>query len=101
MAKTSEVKVVDLTAASMAKLAGVSVRRLQWWDEQGIVEPEMRKHVRYYTPDQVQKVIALAKLRKAGITLKKSTFLLRKAERITPLLHAIDYVRECGLRVHG
>jgi DNA-binding transcriptional MerR regulator len=53
----------------VARLAGVTQRMLQWWDERSIVSPRQEKHARLYSMQQVLEVFLIAELRRKGIAL--------------------------------
>ena len=36
------------SSLEVSRLTGVSLRQLQWWDEQGVVSPVQRGHRRLY-----------------------------------------------------
>lgn len=73
------------STAEVAKLTGVSLRQLQFWDERGIVQPaEWGKgrgggsgRYRRYSEDQLRLIRRMAKLRRAGVSLQKLRPLLR------------------------
>ena len=66
------------TSGDVARIAGVSLRQLQWWDERNVVSPRQEGHRRVYLPREVVKVSVIAELRRKGLSLKK----IRRA--ITP-----------------
>jgi len=55
----------------VAKMTGVSLRQLQWWDEQGVVSPVQRGHRRMYQLHEVIEVALITELRSKGISLQK------------------------------
>src|ERR1041385_38594 len=59
------------TTAQVARIASVSLRQLQWWDEQGVVSPRQDMYGRAYTRDQVFAVMVLAELRRREFSLQK------------------------------
>ena len=59
------------SSQDVAKLTGVSLRQLQWWDEQGVVTPEHRSHRRLYCRFEVLQVALIIGLRNKGISLQK------------------------------
>jgi hypothetical protein len=59
------------TVSEAAHESGLTLRQLQWWDEQGILKPVQQLHRRLYTREQVELAVRMAKLRKAGIKLKQ------------------------------
>jgi len=52
-------------------MTGVSLRQLQWWDEQGVVSPVQRGHRRLYQMHEVIEVGLITELRQKGISLQK------------------------------
>ena len=77
MFKTKKLKVAPPPVAEqysshdVARVAGVSLRQLQWWDEQGVVSPSHSGHKRLYQPDEVIEVAVIAELRRKGFSLQK------------------------------
>jgi len=69
------------TSSQVARIAGVSLRQLQWWDEQGVVSPRHEGHRRLYTPGQVLEVSVIAELRRKGFSLQKIRRVLRFLHR--------------------
>ena len=68
------------TSQDVARLAGVSLRQLQWWDEQGVVSPLHRSHRRLYSRFEVLQVSLIIGLRRKGISLQKTRGVLKKFE---------------------
>jgi len=77
MFKTKKVKLAALPQAEqyssqdVARVAGVSLRQLQWWDEQGVVSPTHTGHKRLYQFEEVIEVAVIAELRRKGFSLQK------------------------------
>jgi DNA-binding transcriptional MerR regulator len=59
------------TSAEVARIAGVSLRQLQWWDEQKVVSPRHEGHRRVYAPGEVVEISVIAELRRKGFSLQK------------------------------
>jgi DNA-binding transcriptional MerR regulator len=59
------------TSADVARLASVSLRQLQWWDEQKVVSPRHEGHRRIYSPAEVVEITVIAELRRKGFSLQK------------------------------
>ena len=55
----------------VAEITGVTLRRLQCWDEQGLVSPMQSGHRRLYTAFEVQQVVFIQSLRNKGMSLRK------------------------------
>ncbi len=91
-------------SGELANLAGVSLRQLQWWDEQGVVRPRRIKgsngRTRDYSGDQIASVVSLAKLRCVGISLQRCRKLIRyHASEVDRIVEAISLLRRVGLAV--
>jgi DNA-binding transcriptional MerR regulator len=54
-----------------ARLCRVSLRQLQWWDEQGICSPVKIGHKRFYTTQEIVTLERIHDLRRAGVGLSK------------------------------
>jgi len=59
------------TSGEVARIAGVSLRQLQWWDERNVVSPRQEGHRRVYLPQEVVEVSVIAELRAKGFSLQK------------------------------
>jgi DNA-binding transcriptional MerR regulator len=68
------------TRADVARIARVSRRQLQWWDERGVVSPGQDNHKRLYQPNQVIEVSVIAELRRKGFSLQNIRRVLRFLE---------------------
>jgi DNA-binding transcriptional MerR regulator len=58
------------TAWSVSQTCDVSLRQLQWWDEQGAVSPVQIDGKRMYADAEVEKVRRIAALRRSGVGLR-------------------------------
>ena len=65
------------TSGDVARIAGVSLRQLQWWDERNVVSPGQEGHRRVYLPQEVVEVSVIAELRRKGFSLQKIRRVLR------------------------
>ncbi|MDP9170487.1 MAG: MerR family transcriptional regulator [Acidobacteriota bacterium] len=65
------------TSGDVARIAGVSLRQLQWWDERSVVSPRQEGHRRVYRPQEVVEVSVIAELRRKGFSLQKIRRVLR------------------------
>jgi DNA-binding transcriptional MerR regulator len=65
----------------VARIAGVSLRQLQWWDEQNVVSPRHDGHKRVYLPHEVIEVSVIAELRRKGFSLQKIRRVLRYLQK--------------------
>ncbi len=59
------------TSKEVVALTRISLRQLQWWDEQGIVVPARDGHKRSYSLDDLAEVAILCELRERGFSLQK------------------------------
>ena len=51
-------------SADVARMAGVSLRQMQWWDERKLVSPRIKDHRRVYMTEQVLEILTVAALRR-------------------------------------
>ena len=65
------------TSGEVARIAGVSLRQLQWWDERNVVSPRQEGHRRVYAAQEVVEVSVIAELRRKGFSLQKIRRVLR------------------------
>lgn len=65
------------SSSDVARMAGVSLRQLQWWDEQKVVSPRHEGHRRVYSPQDVVEISVIAELRRKGFSLQKIRRVLR------------------------
>ena len=65
------------TSGDVARIAGVSLRQLQWWDERNVVSPRQEGHRRVYLAHEVVEVSVIAELRTKGFSLQKIRRVLR------------------------
>jgi DNA-binding transcriptional MerR regulator len=59
----------------------VSLRQLQWWDEQKVVSPRHEGHRRIYAAAEVVEITVIAELRRKGFSLQKIRRVLRFLQR--------------------
>jgi DNA-binding transcriptional MerR regulator len=69
------------TSTDVAKIAQVSLRQLQWWDERKVVSPRHESHKRIYLPEEVVEITVIAELRRKGFSLQKIRRVLRFLQR--------------------
>jgi DNA-binding transcriptional MerR regulator len=69
------------SSSEVARIAGVSLRQLQWWDEQKVVSPRHEGHRREYAPAEVVEISVIAELRRKGFSLQKIRRVLRFLQR--------------------
>jgi len=68
-------------SADVSRVAGVSLRQLQWWDERKVVSPRHEGHKRLYLMEEVVEVTVIAELRRKGFSLQKIRRVLRFLQR--------------------
>jgi DNA-binding transcriptional MerR regulator len=69
------------TSTEVARIAQVSLRQLQWWDERRVVSPRHEGHKRVYVPEEVVEITIIAELRRKGFSLQKIRRVLRFLQR--------------------
>src|SRR5687767_10477168 len=67
----------NYTSSDVSRIADVSLRQLQWWDERKVVSPRHEGHKRVYHPEEVVEVTVIAELRRKGFSLQKIRRVLR------------------------
>src|SRR3982751_5910493 len=71
----------SFTSSDVSRIAQVSLRQLQWWDERKVVSPRHEGHKRVYNPEEVVEVTVIAELRRKGFSLQKIRRVLRFLQR--------------------
>ena len=61
----------------VARICGVSLRQLQWWDERNVVSPRQNGHKRVYLTEEVVEISVIAELRRKGFSLQRIRRVLR------------------------
>jgi len=69
------------SSSEVAKIARVSLRQLQWWDEKDVVSPRHQGHRRVYNAAEVLEITVIAELRRKGFSLQKLRRVLRYVQR--------------------
>jgi len=64
-------------SSDVARICGVSLRQLQWWDERHVVSPRQDGHKRIYMAEEVVEISVIAELRRKGFSLQKIRRVLR------------------------
>jgi DNA-binding transcriptional MerR regulator len=64
-------------SSEVARICGVSLRQLQWWDERNMVSPRQDGHKRIYQAEEVLEISVIAELRRKGFSLQKIRRVLR------------------------
>ena len=65
------------TSSEVSRIAEVSLRQLQWWDERKVVSPRHEGHKRVYSAEEVIEITVIAELRRKGFSLQKIRRVLR------------------------
>jgi DNA-binding transcriptional MerR regulator len=73
----SQPEVPGFNSSEVARICGVSLRQLQWWDERNVVSPRQDGHKRVYLPEEVVEISVIAELRRKGFSLQKIRRVLR------------------------
>ena len=71
----------SFTSSDVSRIAQVSLRQLQWWDERKVVSPRHEGHRRVYYPAEVIEITVIAELRRKGFSLQKIRRVLRFLQR--------------------
>jgi DNA-binding transcriptional MerR regulator len=67
----------SFNSSDVARICGVSLRQLQWWDERSVVSPRQDGHRRVYQSEEVVEISVIAELRRKGFSLQKIRRVLR------------------------
>jgi DNA-binding transcriptional MerR regulator len=67
----------EFTSSEISDVTGVSLRQLQWWDEQKVVSPRHEGHKRVYLAEEAVEIAVIAELRRKGFSLQKIRRVLR------------------------
>ncbi len=91
----------EYSTREVVRLAGVSARQLQWWDERDILKPvRVKSHRRHYSHRQMETIKAVGALRTVGLSPHRATKILaRKVRDVNRLVEAIRTVQAAGLEV--
>ena len=68
-------------SSDVSRIAQVSLRQLQWWDERKVVSPRQDGHKRVYMPEEVVEISVIAELRRKGFSLQKIRRVLKYLQR--------------------
>src|SRR5579859_922687 len=69
------------TSREVMALTGITARQLQWWDEQGVVQPEREGHRRLYSMEHLTEVAVIFELRRKGFSLQGVRKVMRFLDR--------------------
>jgi len=98
-----ELPAETFSSLDVSRATGVSLRQLQWWDEQGVVSPVQRGHKRLYQLHEVVEIAMITELRHKGISLQKIRRVLRflQKELGKGLFDAVENGSEVHLLTDG
>jgi DNA-binding transcriptional MerR regulator len=90
-------------STDVARICGVSLRQLQWWDERSVVSPRQDGHKRIYSKEEVVEISVIAELRRKGFSLQKIRRVLRFLQKDMGkrLSEALDATSEIHLLTDG
>ncbi len=90
-------------SSDVARICGVSLRQLQWWDERNVVSPRQDGHKRIYSREEVVEISVIAELRRKGFSLQKIRRVLRFLQKDMGkrLSEALDATSEIHLLTDG
>jgi len=93
----------SFTSFEVVQLTGISLRQLQWWDEQSIVVPSRNGHRRLYSLDDLAEVALVCELRRRGFSLQKVRRVIRflKKELGRRLVETVSAAAEYHLLTDG
>ena len=69
------------SSSDVSRIAHVSLRQIQWWDERKVVSPRHEGHKRVYLPQKAIEITVIAELRRKGFSLQKIRRVLRFLQR--------------------
>ena len=88
----------EYASAEVARICGVSLRQLQWWDERKVVSPRHEGHKRIYAASEVIEITVIAELRRKGFSLQKIRRVLRFLQR--EMGHRLNEVVDSNANLH-
>ena len=68
---------MEYGSGEIARLANISLRQAQWWDERDVVSPRQVGHRRMYEDEEALTVMVVAELRRKGLSLQRLRAALR------------------------
>ena len=74
-----------MTVGEVADLVGVTVRSIQYYDQQGILSPSAKgpQNQRFYTPQDVERLYCILSLKYAGLSLAQIRECLKDGAQVT------------------
>ena len=79
------------STVEVAAIAKTSLRKLQLWDEQGIVKPRHNGHARRYAWEDLLMVCMVAELRRKGVQLRRIQQAVPLLRRVIKYADSADY----------
>lgn len=86
------------TTNDVARVAAVTLRQLQWWDENRLLSPAMEGHHRLYTQGEMFTAMLFRELRERGFSLTVIKNIHRKIARQNVTL---PHPQRCWLLTNG
>lgn len=71
----------EFSTGEVSRIARVTLRQLQWWDETGVLAVGRKGRRRVWRAPEVLEVLLAAELRRKGLSLRVVSRLLRAARR--------------------
>jgi DNA-binding transcriptional MerR regulator len=71
----------EFASGDVCRLARVSLRQLQWWDEREVISPHQQGHRRVYVVSDVIGMMVVGELRRKGLSLQKIRRIVRSIRR--------------------
>lgn len=71
----------EFTTAQLSRICHVSLRTLQWWDQQGLLHPRIDGHRRRFSASDVRLAFAIRDLRAKGVSLPCIQRLLKRLSK--------------------
>ena len=94
----SSVEEQSYSSSEVSRIAQVSLRQLQWWDERKVVSPRHEGHKRIYSQEEVIEITVIAELRRKGFSLQKIRRVLRFLQR--EMGHRLNEVVDSNANLH-
>lgn len=85
------------SSSDVARVARVSLRQLQWWDERGLVRPHTKGHRRYYCARDVVEILVVSELRRKSLSLQKTRWALLALRRELDQFFRLGRTADAGL----
>jgi DNA-binding transcriptional MerR regulator len=91
------------TSLEIAQLTGITLRQLQWWDEQDIVAASRSGHRRIYSLNDLAEIAIICELRRRGFSLQKVRSITQFLQKQfgSRLVEAVRFTEESYLLTDG